>query len=829
MKQRLESVAVRLGLLARRPDQVRRFWTALGGPLLRRVKWQPRLAADRIGDLVHHIESGGLADREESARLLGRAAGELEDDLDQAEKSVVVWGELSTAHVAWLWRLYQLVHRAAQLVERPQDRTAHALLAAEWQHHHLEPLALCAPGELPTSHVHGIDPVIEAARAETRNLGRRRRLLQAARRLLFEAAAALEISEPALRTRRRYLTMQLVRLDRMQAAGLSADVDLVLQARQAHVRNDPQKLHVALTAMHEMAASAGDEGLTRLATSGLDRLWRGKNPHTPEEATASLERSIRETFGAPVVQSVQRAYADAPQQLPALRERWANDYDEQFFQRAEQYLGGSAAWATMCAATSADGCFDVGGASSPVHAAEANRTTIRQVRFPTQEMQLEPARGPEDVPGALIEDPRVVLPWLAAGRLLTRQFVVEETDPREPNTVKSEVRFYVLDGSASMLGPRARLRDALLLAELTTAAERLNDAERRLSPLLFYRYFNLEAAGTRRIATRDAARAAIAEVVGTIHVGGTDIQAALLDSFAQIEAARAASADLAQAQIVLVTDGEAPVDGFAVHQARMRCAGLPIGVSIIALGHENWALRQMAAEQRARGERVFYQFMDDFEIADVIEGRTAGMPIHLSGELAEQEIPAELKAIVADIEQHSRRIDAAVLEHAAEMPAAIAEVELAPGELDEAARARLEAATRDRRAVEARFLRWFPLLPIREPESASRKDDALIARVARVLAVVRETLEAAPARPLDLQADAVELIERLLLDERLLPWTYAEALRRFPGLLRPAMETVHLAAGAAHLVERMPAASSSVGRQPRSTEYHPESMRPSSR
>lgn len=39
--------------------------------------------------------------------------------------------------------------------------------------------------------------------------------------------------------------------------------------------------------------------------------------------------------------------------------------------------------------------------------------------------------------------------------------------------------------------------------------------------------------------------------------------------------------------------------------ARARLADVPIGVSVIALGEENPALRSLAATQRARGDEVF--------------------------------------------------------------------------------------------------------------------------------------------------------------------------------------------------------------------------------
>jgi hypothetical protein len=798
VKARLEKIAERIGRLARRPEQVRRFWAKVAGPWFRLIRWTPRLSTDKIAQLSSFLGSPKVDfEGRVGGRLLRAAIAELEANVALTERQVVVFGELQTANVSWLWRLFQLVYRAQQWLEDPDSRSKQMLFRAEGQHHGADPLAIYDSRGQPGSLMRCVEPLIEVARGEARFLGRRRRMLQAARRLLLEAAAAANIKPEAVQIRRAYLSAQITRIDRLQAAGLSPEIDLTMQLRQAADRGDLPGVHVAMTAISELAASAGDVGATELANRGLDQLWGDRDRCDPREGMDSMALSIQETFGSQIVGTVGKAYADAPAQLPELRRRWGEEYDEYFFTMAARYLTERPGWATLCAATSVDGCFDVGGVASPARAGEANRT-IREVRFPTQNLQLSNAQAIEDIPNALIEDPRTVMPWFAAGRLLTRRYVLDAVKRDDIPKHKTEIRFYVLDGSASMLGVRARMRDAILLAELGTMTERMNDAYRRLSPVLYYRYFNLEASETRRIATREQALAAISEVVSTIRVGGTDIQAALLDSFAQIEAARSASAELAQAQIVLVTDGAAPVDESAISIARARCADLPIGVSIIALGEENSALRKLAANQHAHGEQIFYQFMDDYELHDVIEGRTAGLPIHLPREMLDQKISAELKAVVADMEQHTRRLDTEALEGATALPAAIAEVDLRPDQLDETTRARIEAANRDQQALQQRFLRWFPRVPERAPEPfASKLDEKNVERTGRVLAVVLEAMEMAAARSLDLQLDAIEIVERLLLDEHLLPWRYADTLKRYPGRLARVLTAIHAAAGVA--------------------------------
>ncbi len=72
-----------------------------------------------------------------------------------------------------------------------------------------------------------------------------------------------------------------------------------------------------------------------------------------------------------------------------------------------------------------------------------------------------------------------------------------------------------------------------------------------------------------------------------------DIQRALVASLEEAATARELDRDLSS-EIILVTDGEAAVDEAGVIlAARARTAGLPIGVSVIALGQENPALRDL--------------------------------------------------------------------------------------------------------------------------------------------------------------------------------------------------------------------------------------------
>src|SRR6185436_17200921 len=145
---------------------------------------------------------------------------------------------------------------------------------------------------------------------------------------------------------------------------------------------------------------------------------------------------------------------------------------------------------------------------------------------------------------------------LAAGTLLTRRYLSLENVTSERPGLRNDARFYLLDGSGSMLGSRSRMRDALLVNELVTLAARLQDPGRAGQPVLYYCYFNLEVGEVKRVATAAEAHQAIEDVIGTVRAGGTDIQKALLASFEHLRKARQNDPDLVTAQLVLVTDGE---------------------------------------------------------------------------------------------------------------------------------------------------------------------------------------------------------------------------------------------------------------------------------
>jgi hypothetical protein len=779
MKERLEEIARRLENLAARGPSRPTLWERVARPLLRHVYPRPHIRTAAIEAMV----------RAPDLSTLSSAIDALAFSLAEVERAARLTRRTPMAELNWLWRLYQIVYRAEQLIGAAPEPWTRQALAGLVDHHELRSLAAGPEGAPPPV---AIDPMIDAARHEFRRLGRKRRLLEAARQLLVEAAAAGTVDPAGAGSRRLAISKELARLDRLQAAGLSLDVDLLYQSRQARAQGDLQRLAAGLTALERHAVDAGQDQLGRLATQALEELWRGGDRFSDEAKAESLQRSQRELFSAPVRKRIRAGYRKAAASVPALREKWKDELDETFFLHLQRYLEGDPAAATLAAATAVDGAFELGNAVSPVRALEINQRLI-SVRHPTQDMTLAPARGPSDLPDAIIDDPRTIVGELASGTLLTRRYLAVETTTTERPGLRNDVRVYVLDGSGSMLGPRSRMRDALLINELVTLAARLQDPARAGNPVLYFCYFDLEVGRMQRIATAAEAHEAIEEIIATVRAGGTDIQKALAASFDQLRQARASDPDLVRAQVVLVTDGEAPVVLGEVEAARAAVGELPIGVSIIALGQENPTLRLLAGQQRSQGQPVFYQYMSDTELKDIEQGRTAGLPIHLPDALGGKALSSELGAVMDEIEQRSRRLEVPDREYGSVLESAMSELGISlAADFSEAARARHEILLKDETTLRNRFARWFPI-PQGPPAPLAEGDEEALDEIRRLLETLAEVVAMGHAHPLEQRADAIEMMERLLREAGMSPWRYAELLRRHAGRLERSLRAVQSA------------------------------------
>ncbi len=796
--EKLAALAVRIVRLIREPEAVSAPLASVAAPVIRALKWQPEV---ETRELVALIERFRMTDHEAivtSARPIDeqcrRAVNELEDNVAAIERAQVVYGLIPAAYAGWLERLWQIAECASRVARQPDDGYS-ARFVSQLSPHEWQP-PLMARGDGESVHVGSIDPLIRAAERELSDLGRRRRLLEAARELLLDAGAALHLDPQALALRQQHISRSIAQLDRYEAAGLKSNVGLVHQLRQASQRKDAQRLHAALSALDEFALASGDRKLAALTSAALDRAWRGEQRFGSESRARSLARSGGDAFDPAVHRALAQGYQRALDDLPALRERVLKGEVEQLvLTAAEEYLRHDGVPITLRAALAVDGCFDVGGVLSPLRVEELERGR-RLVQYPTPNLMLDQARSPADLPHAVIEDPRLLLLSLAGGRLLARRYVADEITRHERVVLRGEVRVYVLDGSGSMLGPRARMRDAILVAELSTLIRRLGDPLRRTRPVLYYRYFNHELEPTNRVADQETALAAITEALSRVRVGGTNIEAALLASFEQVAAAQRDDPELARAQIVLVTDGEAPIDIKKIARARERLGELPVGVSIIALGQENKALRDLAAYQRGRGERVFYQFIADRELSAYVDGSGFGIPIHPPAALSAEQLVASVSELVGEIEAYARRGESQGTAPISDVVEGLTAVGLTPADLGEGERAHCEARSRDERTLARRVQRWFGSEPqpddeaqdLFEPPPEDRQDLDL---VCTLLGSLVEVVDLVGSDALGRQADAIEVFERLLLDAGMQPSRYQELRKRYPGALAPALGALH--------------------------------------
>lgn len=818
----------RVESLTLEPGSIKAPLTRLLSPILYRVGWRPKVRVAAIEALVAAVAaiSGGGAPGvtpESPARLratlLPAAIGELRDNLVQVERATVITERPLITYAAWLGRLHALVVDAGRALAREDDPAAYALVALVDPARLLPPLSMrhadararvdpqlrAAQERDPTRvlelQLDTVDHLLAAAREEDARLGRRRQLLAAARQLLLESSAALDLDEDGVQRRLQSIARQMTRINRYEAAGLSPDVALLHQARAALSRGERDRLFAALSVLRRSAIDRGDVDAAGLTTAAIDRLV---GPRARGGlAAASIARSAEEVFGERFARAIEEGYARG---RAIDRDEHDESLHEYTLDALREYYAPGQERAALASALAVDGCFEVGGALSPVRVHEQHLRR-RVVPYPTQSMKLEQATGPEDLPSALITDPRAIILDLAAGRLLTRRYLEDDLVTRPRTAMQGEVRVYVLDGSSSMIGARARMRDAILMAELATLMKRLEQPQGGARVVLYYRYFTLELSETRRVDSVAGAVEAIRDVAGTVRTGGTNIQRALVASVRMIQEARADDPELACGQIVLVTDGDARVSEERVNEARAELEGVPIGVSVIALGEENRALRRLVANQRAQGERAFYHFLPDDYLRRVVAGDIDDELVVHAGRRPRASEPRdampralvdELDALVEQLGDLQRSREAAArreLDRGGDEPP-LEDLELA----GEGERARLEALYRDERAVQRRFARWFPPPA---PEDAAHKHlspqvdtverddlDALVV----LLATTAEVIDAVGSSALGRMADAVELLGRLLPNARLTPARYHELLRLYPRELAEPLRAVHDAA-----------------------------------
>lgn len=808
----------RIERLLKDPTSIRAPFLRLARPVIRWLDWQPKPNIDAAQNLWRALKEQpeqSPTPPEELEKLLQKALAELGNSIKSAERSYVVNKTIPISFISWLQRLQLMLERTAALLEDPKNEDQRWIAAGTELVSILPPLMVrteekaeekeaaepgeATPGPSPSAllqlELSAVDHLIEMAQKETSSLSRRRHFLEAGRRLLLEASAALPLDADGVRLRQNFFAREIMRLNRLQAAGLSSDISFLHQARTAVSRGDRQRLYSSLMALDAAARAHGDLELASRTRQALQAL---KPLHPEKEDTRdSLLSSATESLGHQVIQTIREAYQIARQDPPQEEEVPAY-----ILQARREFFKQEGEDQTLFAILATDGLFEVGGALSPLRVIE-EQTYHTYVRTPTQKMSLVPAREVGDLTHAIVDDPRSVMMSLATGRLLTRRYIREETRPHSRIVMQSEVRVYVLDGSSSMLGPRARMRDAILISELVTLQKRLRTRQRSAKVALYYRYFTELLGPSTKVDSESTISMAITEVLSHMRTGNTDIQQALVDCFDQVRQERQRDQHLAKAQIVLITDGESTIDEDAILAARAGLDDLPIGVSVIALGQENNDLRELVAKQRARGEQAFYHYIDDQTLESCCNGNfDPETLLHLqqaSEARTTQDESSLLHSMVGDLLDEladlERKRDLEALERLDTDEAARKELGLeAQLVLSEGERAHIEAMHQNRRALSLRFGRWFPVVDEKaQDKPLSSADTQDLDSVFVILSTVSEVVQVVGGSDLARRSDAIELLERLLIDARLTPRRYEEILSAYPRHLTPGLRALHQA------------------------------------
>ena len=436
------------------------------------------------------------------------------------------------------------------------------------------------------------------ARQNLEDVVQRRRDLDAAHELLLRVGSEFD------RDRVRKLRMEVTdaRQRVREAPPVRSFTELFRHVRKTTERA-PQEAFRSLRSLYERAVEAGEgevASVTHAALQGyLGDLSALKRHLERGEETSALPSALAqsETPVARAPEDPERSWEDAQLQQVALA--LGDEGLAQF-----ELAAGCARY------------FDVEDAlAEEVVSVEARKVQprARRVPYPTARLDFEVSSGLHEVRDFVITDPRLLLHDLASGRQLVRAYYDEAPPPKPQRMRRTAVRVYVCDASGSMHGPRARFRDAVLLAELQNLRQKALKGE-PFDPL-YYCFFNdmpqelcrVDSAASasrqmRRLLTESPAR------------GQTDITLALLQAFESIRTARGKDPYLARATVVLVTDGEDRVAVEKLREARAPVDDVEVALSFIALGEENRDLRSLVKDQRQAGGRAFYVHLSDAEI-----------------------------------------------------------------------------------------------------------------------------------------------------------------------------------------------------------------------
>ncbi len=444
------------------------------------------------------------------------------------------------------------------------------------------------------------------AQANVNDVAAKRRDLDLAHELLLRVGANAKADRDRLRQMR--MDVAAAR-ERVRASPVVRSLqDLVRHVRHT-ARRDPRTAYRSLKALYERATEAGDTELAQVARAAV-----GAMLPSADEVKPLVEQSrLKQTLGW----KEPRALADGVEKLEKLPAggkpgsdhagdvlaQLAFDLDEEKLEALELASG--------CARF-----FDVEDTlTEELVEAELSETrpVQRRVNHPTQTMSYEFTNSLDELHNFVIHSPRMLLYDLASSRQTVRAYLEEEPPPKSKRIKKTAVRVYVLDASGSMHGPRARFRDAILIAELNALRVKAHQGV-DFDPL-YFSFFNDSPTELARIDNGPEATRQIEKLFRHSPAEGqTDISLALMSSFESIRAAQGKDPYLARATVVLVTDGEDAVDLELIRKTRKPFEGLDISLSFISLGEENTDLRSLVLEQRNAGSRAFYHHLADVEI-----------------------------------------------------------------------------------------------------------------------------------------------------------------------------------------------------------------------
>ncbi|HSP77659.1 MAG TPA: vWA domain-containing protein, partial [Myxococcaceae bacterium] len=438
------------------------------------------------------------------------------------------------------------------------------------------------------------------ARANVEDLVQKRRDLDLAHELL------LHIGMEHDRDRGVALRHEVARArERLRALPATRSFEELVKEVRHSAQREPHLAWRSLRGLYERALEANDAPLAAAARKALEPLLPDREP-----LRVLLESSERD--------ELIRWFGEVPPELEApqgLRQHPTVSSTDELLADVAFSLGPE----QLALFELAIGCgryFDVEDSLSEEIAepdTRAVRPVPRRVPYPTQDMTFESTGSLHEVHDFVIADPRMLLYDLASHRQTVRAYLDVEPPPRPKRMKRTSVRVYVCDASGSMHGTRARIRDAIIIAELNN----LRVKARQGLPFdpLYFSFFNDTPTELARVDTaREATRQLEKLFLHSPAEGQTDITLALMSAFDSIRAAQGKEPYLARATVVLITDGEDRVDLELIRRTRAPVDALDISLSFISLGEENPDLKSLVMEQRARGGRAFYHHLSDREL-----------------------------------------------------------------------------------------------------------------------------------------------------------------------------------------------------------------------